>query len=562
MITAIQNFLLKHNTWLFSILLVVIIVTFVLTIGNQSFGGSRTFESQSREYYGYDLNSRGDMSRAGLHANLSLQMDMMNKYTSPGFMQSIGGIEDYAFVRIAALGLANQLGIPNPNEEQLAAFLKKQSAFQNQATQTFDPSAYTRFKDSLAANPNADESTIGKVLREDYRIQRVLEALAGPGYMLPFEGEKGFLMQQTEWTVRVATTNFDAFNPTIVLTDEDLLAYYEENPLAYTLPERVRVSTIHFRAANSLDEVPMPAEATLESYFNQNRFRYRVDPPADAPADAPPPEVTLEAVREQVVADYRRAEAIKLAQAKSEEFVGRLYEEEIPLESEGFTALLNQLDGEIAPQEPYDRPNPPAETGLSNNLLQSAWIYANNTSRYYSDLEATSDGAGLIVVHELLEEALQPYEVVAAQVREDLLAEEKRRLFAEQVAAWEDSIEQDLASGMPFTEAAEQEGFAVLAPDTFKATSLPAEINRRIWDATQILDKGEHSDFVIEETRAVMTYVVDKVMPTAEAATTPENTYFENLVAQRKASGGWFALAEWTSDTLKQLNPDESEAQL
>ena len=40
MITWLQNFFLKHNKWLFGSLLVVIIVTFVLTIGPQSFFGS------------------------------------------------------------------------------------------------------------------------------------------------------------------------------------------------------------------------------------------------------------------------------------------------------------------------------------------------------------------------------------------------------------------------------------------------------------------------------------------------------------------------------------------
>ncbi|MFP4541912.1 MAG: peptidyl-prolyl cis-trans isomerase, partial [Opitutales bacterium] len=57
MITRIQNYLLRHHKWFFSALLVVIIVAFVLTIGNQSIGGNQTMEVERREYYGYDIDN-------------------------------------------------------------------------------------------------------------------------------------------------------------------------------------------------------------------------------------------------------------------------------------------------------------------------------------------------------------------------------------------------------------------------------------------------------------------------------------------------------------------------
>jgi peptidyl-prolyl cis-trans isomerase D len=553
MITAFQTFLLKHNKWLLSILLVVVIVTFVLTIGNQTIGGgNRTFEVESREFYGYDLNNREDMARIGLHASLSLQLDQMNKIMSSGFLSAIGRMEDYAFVRIAALGLANQLGIPNPTKEELGEFLRTRSAFQR-PDGSFDASAYTAFRDRLAIDPQLDENTLGRVLQEDFRIERVLAALGGPGYLLPFEAEKGFLMQETEWTVRIASSDYSAFTPEIVPTEEDLLAYYAENPGNYTQPERVRVSVVYFRAENFLDQVPV-TEAALENFFDRNRFRYPAPPPAEG--EEAPAEVTLESVRGQVEADYRRAQARGLAQASSEEFVGQLYDEEIPRESPEFDAAVKRFRASLVPLEPYARGRAPTNLGLPAATLQSAWVWATQ-QRYYSDLAETADGAALIVVEGLLGERREPYEEVAARVREDFLAEERRRLFAAQAAEWEEALDEALAADTPFSAAAESLGFAVQAPEPFKVSSLPAGINARIWDATQILPRGAHSRVVLEENRAVVTYVVNRQLSAADATETAQRSFRENLIEQRQDAGGWFALAEWTNLNLKRLQPDE-----
>ena len=56
MITWIQNLLQKHHKWLFSILLIVIIIAFVFTIGNMPVGQGSSNEYGEKEFYGFDLN--------------------------------------------------------------------------------------------------------------------------------------------------------------------------------------------------------------------------------------------------------------------------------------------------------------------------------------------------------------------------------------------------------------------------------------------------------------------------------------------------------------------------
>src|SRR5690606_25032106 len=126
-----------HNKWLFSALLIVIIVTFVLTIGNQSFFGGRAGMTQGerREYYGYDLNSPADQERMMRHGEISAMLHPELGVQGPA-------VQQYAVVRIAALGLANEMGIAAPSSDQVRAHLESLSIFQSQETGAFDPEMY------------------------------------------------------------------------------------------------------------------------------------------------------------------------------------------------------------------------------------------------------------------------------------------------------------------------------------------------------------------------------------------------------------------------------------
>ena len=192
MITALQNFFLKHNKWLFGGLLVVIIVTFVLTIGPQSFfGSSSSGRVESINYYGYDLTSDQDRRAmsytaeisAILHPELQLRQQQLN---------------DYAYMRVAGLGIAAQLGMPDPNEEQLGDYIETLLLFADPASGEFSAETYNRMIELLQVNARFSRDAIARAIREDYLISQVLDILSGPDYALPFEIRQSYVDQRTE----------------------------------------------------------------------------------------------------------------------------------------------------------------------------------------------------------------------------------------------------------------------------------------------------------------------------------------------------------------------------
>lgn len=553
MITDLQNFFLKHNKWLFSALLIVIIVTFVLTIGNQSFfGGGQSFERERAEYYGYDLNNRADTDRLLRHGEISLQLDPFMQF-DPGLGSAARSLEEYAILRVSALGLANRIGIPDPTDQQLRQHIEGMGMFQNASTGGFDATRYNEYMNQIRQMPGLDEGTLARVLRDDWRISRIRSALAGPGYVLPFEARSSFAQRETDWVLEVATFPLDAFGADIQPSEDSLRSYYEQNPGQYTIPERIRVSAVFFDAENFIERTEMPSDAVIEDHFNRFQFRYqRAQSSVEIEA---PPEVTLDEVRDEVVRDIRQESAREIAQIQSDAFANFLYNEEIARHSEAFEAAVQEFGGELRTLEPFARGQAPADTGIPPRVLQSAWTFASSINRYFSDLSETESGAALVVVDELIPEHHQDFETVRQDVEADFTAEERRRLFAAQAQEWEESLKAAVASGSDFAEAARNLGFAVQTTDTFRPATLPQSVEPRVWDSSRHLAEGETSDAIIDDQGAHFAHVLERSSPPTEIASDELADFSEQIREQRASTSGWFALREWRDDSLSTIRP-------
>ncbi|MGC9449853.1 MAG: hypothetical protein ACP5I4_00280 [Oceanipulchritudo sp.] len=550
MITWLQNFFLKHNKWLFGGLLIVIIVTFVLTIGPQSFfGSSGGQQRRALNYYGYDLSSESDQRAMAFTAEISAILH-------PELQLRREQLMDYAYLRVAALGIANQIGVPQPTREELGDYVETLMIFANPQTGEFSAESYNRMMEALKSNARFDEESIGMVMREDYRIQKVRDALAGPGYMLPFELKQDYLNQQTDYTVVLADFSYGSFNPEIPVEEDDLLQYFNENPARYEIAETLSVTALLFKGESYLNEVPAPAEADLEAWFARNKAKYeanREKPEGAEGEEAELPELTLADIREQVAAEWREAEARKLAARKGEQFSVRLWQEGIQLDSPEYQALLGEFHVKSRDLPPYSRDQPPAQPDVPAQLLDSMWVYATNPNRYFSDITQIPEGAVILVKHGLTEARMPEFGEVREQVVQDYKLAEKRRLFAEKGKELRETIRTRLES-QSFNEIAASLGLEVRDPQSFKGDAVPPELrNSTVWDQARYLETGGLSRMVIRDDTGTFAYLQDKSVPEIDS----ESEEFKEFVAQRtgsfSAALGWARLREITDTSLSSL---------
>lgn len=558
MITALQNFFLRHNKWLFGSLLVVIIVTFVLTIGPQSFFGSSSGPQTTRlDYFGYNLSSPADQQAISSTAEISAILN-------PNLGMRRNQLMEYAYMRVAALGIGSQLGIPGPSDSEMEAFVKSLPIFQDPATGEFSPESYQRILNQLNEGSRFTEAQLARVIREDYVIEKVRDALGGPSYILPHEARQTFLARKTTYDIATAFFNYTSFNPEIAPTEDELHAFYDQNPAQYEVPEKIKVTALVFEGAAYVDEVDEPSEETLRNHFLANKAAYQPkEPPLpDEAAEAETaPEITFEEARDEVRADVIRREARTVAGRKAEAFSLALWQRETVHNSPEFRQLLEDFKVQTIAVEPYPRDRPPSMADVPRQILESMWIYSSG-KRYFSDIGTTGNGA-VVAVFEAIEPGyLPPFEEVRGQVLSNFREGEKRRLFQERGETIASMIRDAVKNGTPFAEIATELDLEVMDHEPFTGEQpLPELRISRAWQQFQHLPAGSLSPMVTNQDQGEFLFVQNRDEPEIDTDSGEYLEFVESQNAMMVDAIGWSRLRELTDTTLASLFPESEPIQ-
>lgn len=510
MISWIQNHLIRHGRWIFLSLLALIIVAFVFTIGNTP--GCTTDRSayEQREFYGYDLNSRRDMSVISEKVSLSAYLNGRGIRDEQQFQAEVTS-------RIALLHFANEIGIPGPSQDELRTYIQTKPIFRGPDGQ-FSRDAYTRFVDEFEANPRAPSANFIVVLEEDYRIDQLVEALEGPGYLLPSEAKVQSQQTQTTFDLAIATLRFNDFSPEIEPSEEALRDFYSANPNLYEIPERIQASYVFFPAERYTNEVTPAGEAELRSHYISNRARYTAEHEASQPAETPEgedaPEVTFEDVRHLVEADLSQQAAKRAANEAAQHFAYTLYRERIKRDSAEFIHLMDQLNVTAESIEPFSA-DQVHRRELPKEILETAFSLGDH--RFFSNAYNVNGGFAVLIYEGRIQPVVPPFEEIAAVVESDFKLEEKRRLFNEKGQQLRAELESAIADGGDFLAAAESLGFTTRDPAPFKPAEAPRDLNQSVLRQAQRMQADEISPMLVSNGIGTLIYVQSKEVPEIDA---------------------------------------------
>jgi peptidyl-prolyl cis-trans isomerase D len=539
----------------FAVLLGITIISFILGI-NASGGFGRASpggEHVSRPFYGLDLASAEDnqqlMEAAAIsvHLQLGLPFDLA---LPPDRIQS------FALQRHAALWLADQFHLPAPGPAELDAYLKGLRYFADPETGRFNPTSYATFRDSLKTNPRISEAEVGRILSDDARIRQVRVLLAGPGYILPGDVAAALELNESSWTVALASVDYASFSPKLEPTDADLQKYFADNPVE--IPAQVRVDAIPFNAEAYLDKVSVTED--------EARKFYEVDPKAfpkpgsappmlSKPADATASPDDFAAVRPAVEAALKLDKARRLAESAAADFAVTLFEQKVTPAT--LNPLLAASHLSLQPVAPFSRESKPAELGADPaNLAKAFQLTASHP--FSDELLTPPHGAVILVWRETIPARRPPFAEVRDRVASNWHAAEKKRLFSELGQTLHTRIEAALKAGTPFEQAAadaasagsvkltviDQTGFTL----SQKRETVSSDPLYHVLGALASLQKGQLGDMVVVPSstdpttpdQGQLVYVVDKKVPDLA----PTGAQFTNARLQLAAQ-----LANYAADT-------------
>lgn len=245
----------RNKKFVFWILVILVVPTFVLWGGSFGSGGGNSAREQQLEVvakigetpiFGTELRQALDRERE--------RRRTMGQEATYADLLADGTVDDV----IEALSnqkliaeMASSLDVQFGKKARDAA-IQKSPEFQTE-TGEFDAAKYNRY---IEQNSDMDWTPIYARIDNMLRQQLVAERLVAPAFVLESQVREAFEEQNTKIVVSYVT-----IDPEITLTDEQIQAYYDENTARYELPsERLAV----FVAIPLNPEMPAAIQQAIE----------------------------------------------------------------------------------------------------------------------------------------------------------------------------------------------------------------------------------------------------------------------------------------------------------
>jgi peptidyl-prolyl cis-trans isomerase D len=552
MISWIQVTFEKHTKVFLAFLLIVITVPFVFTIGAAPGIGRGERTIHQREFFGHNLINPGTQQRLINDARIAAMLRPETMYTS-----GVRSIDRFAFLRTAALALADRYRIPQPSAIERSRFLASLRVFQDEQGR-FDTVRYNQFRDELHQNQaQASEADVARVLSEEIRIRQIDALLAGPGYIAPAEVASEIALTGTEWTLHVAAFDLASYNPVVKPTEEVLAKYFEENAATFEIPERANVDYVTFAAADFAANDTL-GDDDVVAFFEANKQRFAT-PAADGKPAAEP---TLATARPQVEAAMRAALTAHRAASAASDFAYELYEQKIAKDSPAIGTLVAKYHGRRATAPLFTRTAPPAGLQWTRQVVEAA--FQLDDSRFFSDALPLGNDQIVLLWHETFPKT----KPTLAEVRGDVLAaytaSEKDLSLQRSGAAWKNALEAKLATGVKFEDAVASLGGApksevkTYGPFTRRQ---PAEgLPNPVLGSLEGLAAGSVSNLLIDEKNAYLVQVAAKKLPAIDSQSADYTATSTALSANVSAATRALILNTLVDAELARTDPQQQAA--
>lgn len=486
MISSLGRILQKR--WLFGLLLVAVVVSFVFTVGSSpGIGRGRQWH---QKFCGVDLGSRQALSQWQRETELSTQLRQIFLW--------IPQMREFAlFVRLMELKLADQLGIPEPNKTQIEQFVERYPTFQD-AQGKFDANRYNDCLEQFSGD-DFQQGLLEQTVRHDYRCSVVENLLMDNGVALPAEAQFALMLQDQRYNGAVARFKPVQDLTTIAVDEKKLKDFFEEHRDDYKLSEQVVFDYVTFPTTSFLNDIPTPSKETLKSFYQEHTDDFK------GMAEG------SEELKQAIIKAYQEQEARQRAMNAADQFVYGLYERNVAAHSSEFSQLLEQNGLTLQNLEPI------AMDQLGQHPLFSATVLSQcsqlNSDRYYSDpVLDQQQRVCVLFFRDIIPSLYSPFESVRERVVEDYRRSEAQVQLSECVKTLH---QQWLASDLTlqkFQEDVQSHNGTVEVFDWKKQAELTLSPEEQ--EALQSLHNGELSPILKtgEGTYEVI-FLKEKVMP-------------------------------------------------
>jgi len=177
----------------------------------------------------------------------------------------------------------------------------------------FDVNIYKAVLQQIGLTPRQAE----ELFREQIAIYKLMYQPAQAALISPYELKHAYHLYTDRFILDYVVIPRSQVEKTVTVSKESAQALFAENPEAFRMPAKVRVSYVEFAVSNFLSKVQIPEDMALQVY-NRNIENYRIESTNVNAAAAYKP---FEKVKGEITKQLQQISARKLAVEKATEFV-------------------------------------------------------------------------------------------------------------------------------------------------------------------------------------------------------------------------------------------------
>lgn len=367
----------KHSTWLWAVIIVGTIISFVYFFSPDAkyhFLGRRRdlgFHINNRPITGVEFQDAATEARIRYFFRYGTFPDREDALARQNF-----DVEAEANNRLLMIEQLRAMNI-EPGIDATVQFRDELLTLATGGRASSPQAALTAFDEQVLRKNGLTMRDFERFVRHEVGIMHLVSLAGVAGQLVtPQEAEAVYRRSHEEVVAELVYFPASNFLASVTnLVEANLLQTYSNRLQAYAIPERVQVAYVLFNKTNFYE----PADATLGKITNltQQIDAYYRDKGTNFFKDKDDKVLSEEAAKAKIKSEMRDTEALRLAYKKSYEFVGAFASETNTLADLEALARTNQLA--VLTTEPFDREDGPKGLNVPEKFVELAFkLQADN----------------------------------------------------------------------------------------------------------------------------------------------------------------------------------------
>lgn len=552
----------KHQQWLWIIIILAIIISFVVYFSPTKTG---LFEGDSSYNFG---SIKGHAITRDQFRNAQTEIVLFyflrtGKWPAKEELEQTGfNLERETYNRILLVEKLKDLDV-QPSSEATAKWIAE--IFRGKEEATFPMERFDKFVETELKPKNFSAEDFYRFARHQIGQQHLISVYGLSGKLIaPQEAESFYRRLNEPLSTEAVFFSATNFLGEVSATPANLSQYYSNNMAEYRLPERVQVNYVKWEVTNFLAE----ADKELGKATNlsqQIEAMYYQSGGTNHYKDAAGKPLSLEAAKNKIKEEQREKIARVIAEKKAADFALELFhghDEKNPFKPDDLEKLAKAKGLTLKTTPPFSQNTGTNELNVPAGFVSVAFSLRNDDpdDKAKELLFTASPVTGEHAVYVLgfnrrIPTEIQPYEKVRDQVAKDYKSEQSLKLARNAGIAFEKTLTNGVAQGKTFETIVNEAKVKTVAlpPFTLSTRTLPGlqHVNLdTLQNVAASLPVGKASDFIATTDGGFVLHLKAK-LPVDEAKLTTE---FPEFLARQRDQRMSAAFSEWFQKLPQEMN--------